>query len=390
MVHGTIEPISLEEVTKNIKQVEVPVQNVSAMGRYKFLITLGSKQGIENAIIPSQNGLQWMFDNLVVWSPEEACQTRKVWLECWGLSLYARFEENPNRIGDVWGKVISVDYGYTGDLSCAKMLIDTMIFSPISCWNKLSIDDKLYDVHVREAMWEPTNPHAVKPFVSQRAKMLKGSNKEASRTIMDRAHACSIEDKMPWMEQEKEGGKADQEFQFLHSIAHRDYDDINARFSGFDPIKELSFKPSRPLRMAYVSQQENESLQDVGSESSGQEIPLWFEGVNKVNIISPFDLMFVEVQTGSESPFEEKVSYHTENGVYAHKGSIGSSSNCVERVLKTPLLEINISPQLDKEGEGVVLDEDDLVEAQIMWDLDKELGLQVSNERAMLKALSKV
>ena len=34
--------------------------------------------------------------------------------------------------------------------------------------------------------------------------------------------------------------------------------------------------------------------------------------------------------------------------------------------------------------------EDDLVEAKITWDLGKELGLQVSDERALLKALSKV
>ena len=38
----------------------------------------------------------------------------------------------------------------------------------------------------------------------------------------------------------------------------------------------------------------------------------------------------------------------------------------------------------------MVPDEDDLVEAQITWDIGKELGLQVSNDRAMLKALSKV
>ena len=92
--------------------------------------------------------------------------------------------------------------------------------------------------------------------------------------------------------------------------------------------------------MALVLQQENEILQDVGSESSGPEFPLGFEGVNKV----PLDLMFVEVQMGSETPTKERVCNHTKNRVYVHEGFVGSSSDYVKRIPQTPLLESNFSP----------------------------------------------
>ena len=40
--------------------------------------------------------------------------------------------------------------------------------------------------------------------------------------------------------------------------------------------------------------------------------------------------------------------------------------------------------------EEVMLNEEDLVDAKVTWDVGKALGLQVSNERAMFEALSKV
>ena len=68
------------------------------------------------------------------------------------------------------------------------------------------------------------------------------------------AHACNIENETSQMEQDEEGGRALWEFQFLHSMALRDHDVINDGFGGFDLMRELSFKPFRPLRMALVLQ----------------------------------------------------------------------------------------------------------------------------------------
>ena len=48
------------------------------------------------------------------------------------------------------------------------------------------------------------------------------------------------------------------------------------------------------------------------------------------------------------------------------------------------------STLLREDNEVVVLYEEDLVVAQVSWDLRKVLGLQVSNEKAMIVTLAKV
>ena len=41
-------------------------------------------------------------------------------------------------------------------------------------------------------------------------------------------------------------------------------------------------------------------------------------------------------------------------------------------------------------NEDVILDEEDLVEARVSWDVGKVLGLKVSNDKAMIDTLAKV
>ena len=45
---------------------------------------------------------------------------------------------------------------------------------------------------------------------------------------------------------------------------------------------------------------------------------------------------------------------------------------------------------VEEEEEEGMLNEEDLVEAKVSWDVGEALGLRVSNKRAMIVALSKV
>ena len=60
-----------------------------------------------------------------------------------------------------------------------------------------------------------------------------------------------------------------------------------------------------------------------------------------------------------------------------------------EKVLQTPLMDSNSIWQTEA-NEVVLLVDEDLVEAQITWDIGKALGLQAKNEKAMVAALAKV
>ena len=78
MIVEVFNPVCLDETKNKIVQSRIKVLNVSSMGMYKFLITIGSKQEAEAAMVPGHDGLRNIFDEIISWSPEETCQTRRV------------------------------------------------------------------------------------------------------------------------------------------------------------------------------------------------------------------------------------------------------------------------------------------------------------------------
>ena len=66
-----------------------------------------------------------------------------------------------------------------------------------------------------------------------------------------------------------------------------------------------------------------------------------------------------------------------------------SISSSIEKFPQTPIYDSNHAFQR-KDIQDVMPKEEDLVEAQITWDLGKIMGLQESNENTMIDALSKV
>ena len=68
-----------------------------------------------------------------------------------GIPLLGRSKGILSCIGDVWGKVICVKEDAFGDLSHAKVQVDTVSLLLIKGWINLYVDDKLYEVHVRES-----------------------------------------------------------------------------------------------------------------------------------------------------------------------------------------------------------------------------------------------
>ena len=69
--------------------------------------------------------------------------------------------------------------------------------------------------------------------------------------------------------------------------------------------------------------------------------------------------------------------------------SLCSFSNLVEKVPQTLALELVSLLQKD-DNEEEVLGEEDLVEAQITWDIGETFGFKVSNKKAMIVTLAKV
>ena len=120
---------------------------------------------------------------------------------------------------------------------------------------------------------------------------------------------------------------------------------------------------------------------DVGDEqsSSGQAIPPGFEDF--VAAGGPSNQLRKQDGVLGTNVLETML----EEGNHSSEGSEFSSS--VEKVLQYPLIESNPNWNSD---EAAMPDEDDVVEAQITWDIGKTLGLQAINEKAVVDALAKI
>ena len=79
------------------------------MGAYKTLITFLSKVDMEETLKEGGNLLEEYFVEIRMWSAEEIHQTRRVWVECFGIPLQAWSKENLIRIVEQWGTVVCFD-----------------------------------------------------------------------------------------------------------------------------------------------------------------------------------------------------------------------------------------------------------------------------------------
>ena len=90
--------------------------------------------------------------------------------------------------------------------------------------------------------------------------------------------------------------------------------------------------------------------------------------------------------SSSKGKFERENFLEEENGI---DQCLGESLGSVEKVPQTPFFESTPNRQSDDYGVMIPFEED-LVEARITWDIGKMMGLEVSNEKAMVDAIAKV
>ena len=125
---------------------------IRAMGEYKFLVTFHSREEAEEVLSLEKNFLSSILNEIRKWTPQDVCQTRRIWLECQGLPLHGWSKLNITKISDIWGKVIRIDFpkGELEDFSFARIMIDTACYSFINNWICFALDGIVYDVHVKE------------------------------------------------------------------------------------------------------------------------------------------------------------------------------------------------------------------------------------------------
>ena len=59
-----------------------------SMGKFKFLVTLAPKEDMHETLSVGKDILDFVFDDIRVWTPEELGETRRVWINCYGTPLH--------------------------------------------------------------------------------------------------------------------------------------------------------------------------------------------------------------------------------------------------------------------------------------------------------------
>ena len=152
LVGETLKPLELAVVGEDLMNAFPNIESIREMGAYKMLITFCSMESRDEALNERDEILKRHFDDIRVWSSEETCQTRRVWVEVFGVPLQAWTPENFKRIGEQWGTVVRCDNRIMqkSSFNSALILMDTCNNPYIQGSVYFSIEGNGYDIFVKE------------------------------------------------------------------------------------------------------------------------------------------------------------------------------------------------------------------------------------------------
>ena len=154
LVGKHLEPIDISNVRSCLESAGFGGANFRMMDSYKVLITMNTEQEVKELMEKGVDFLRVELEEMRSWSREKACKVRRVWLECVEVPIQAWTSENFKRIGDTWGKFINCDEE-TKSISSfmiARLMIDTMLFSPSICGFDLQRVTKLATSTLEKSM----------------------------------------------------------------------------------------------------------------------------------------------------------------------------------------------------------------------------------------------
>jgi len=149
---------SLRLMINSSLQQEIEVRD---LGKFKFLLTLESKEIKERIKSEGVEKLKQWFTSVSDWAEHDVCQTRRIWLEIVGLPIQLWSEENIRKIAENWGDVVLVEEEASKlkSFASAKVIIDTLCMNPIDEEAIIQVKHKGFRVSIFEAKTEFTIFH---------------------------------------------------------------------------------------------------------------------------------------------------------------------------------------------------------------------------------------
>ena len=111
VVYGKVDKIMVRELARSIvgenlmeaklRKTFLLFESIRALGAYNALITFATKEDMAKTMNEGGSVLREYFDNLCIWIDEKVCQTRRVWVECFGMPIHAWSSANPRKIAEI-------------------------------------------------------------------------------------------------------------------------------------------------------------------------------------------------------------------------------------------------------------------------------------------------
>ena len=99
------EPRDLATLTSAIIDGFGKCSRISAMSSFKFILTFPTLEAMQDAL-PNQDQLNLWFVDVRKWSVYYTCDTRRVWLDIFGIPPHGWKWDNFKNIVEIWGRFI--------------------------------------------------------------------------------------------------------------------------------------------------------------------------------------------------------------------------------------------------------------------------------------------
>lgn len=136
---------SSETIMEHILSEGVNCLSIKKMGGMQHLLTFNSAED-KQAMVDSKWLERW-FITIKDADNRSATLWREVWINVYGVPLFAWGYENFRNIGSIFGRVISVNYK---DFECANIMIYTDCLFDINCKISMEIEDVKHSIFISE------------------------------------------------------------------------------------------------------------------------------------------------------------------------------------------------------------------------------------------------
>ncbi|GMP24041.1 hypothetical protein CsSME_00001438 [Camellia sinensis var. sinensis] len=127
--------------------------NIRFGGGNIVLLSFGSKVELDKEFSSVAVIIQDLCEEIRSWGEDFVLEpSRLVWLHCFGIPFHVWNPSTLQRIGNLWGDIIRIDFLDSNSLVCGRILVHTRVMETINSKVLVDCHNKQFDVFVKEGL----------------------------------------------------------------------------------------------------------------------------------------------------------------------------------------------------------------------------------------------